>query len=71
MELESALNYFAAEGIWAILSAFLIFYILKNQEKRDTKQAEREEKYQEVISALTVSLQGVEEIKTILKDKLT
>ena len=70
MTLESILNYFNAEGVWAILSVFLIFYILKDQEKRDERQENREEKYQEVITGLTAALQDIGEIKDILKEKL-
>lgn len=38
-----------AQGIWALLTVTIIFYILKNQEKRDLRQEERESKYQEII----------------------
>lgn len=69
MTLESILNYFNAEGVWAILSVFLIFYILKDQEKRDERQESREGKYQEVITGLTAALQDMEEIKDTLKEK--
>lgn len=31
-----------SQGIWAVLSVFLLFYIIKTQEKRDIKQEERE-----------------------------
>ena len=70
MELESIFYYFSAEGVWAVLSVFLIFYIIKDQNKRDERQALREEKYQEVISGLTASLKDVAEIKEMLKEKL-
>lgn len=69
MELDSLLSYFSAEGVWAILSVFLIFYIIKDQEKRDERQSQREEKYQKVIAGLTASLKNVEEIKDMLKEK--
>lgn len=69
MELESILTYFSAEGVWAILSVFLIFYIIKDQDKRDERQAQREEKYQEVIAGLTTALKDVAEIKEMLKEK--
>ena len=69
MEIESIFSYFSAEGVWAVLSVFLIFYIIKDQNKRDERQALREEKYQEVISGLTASLKDVAEIKEMLKEK--
>lgn len=69
MEIDSLLSYFSAEGVWAILSVFLIFYIIKDQEKRDERQSQREEKYQKVIAGLTASLKNVEEIKDMLKEK--
>lgn len=70
MELENILSYFSAEGVWAVLSVFLIFYIIKDQDKRDQRQALREDKYQEVIANLTTSLKDVAEIKEMLKEKL-
>lgn len=43
----------STQGIWAVITVFLIFYILKSQEKRDAKQDEREDNYQNIISKLT------------------
>lgn len=43
----------SSQGVWALLSFFLIYYILKAQETRDQNQALRETKYQEIISQLT------------------
>jgi membrane protein implicated in regulation of membrane protease activity len=51
------------QGIWAALSVVLIFYILKNQEKRDDKQDQREKNYQEIISKLTEKFNLVETVK--------
>jgi len=62
MELE-VLKTAATQGIWAVLSISLIFYILKNQEKRDMAQEAREKKYQEIISSLTEKLNTMEDIK--------
>ena len=53
----------SSQGIWTVLTVALIFYILKNQEKRDIRQEEREIKYQNIISKLTEKLNLVEEIK--------
>ncbi|WDV44964.1 BhlA/UviB family holin-like peptide [Clostridiaceae bacterium M8S5] len=50
-------------GIWAVLTVILVFYILKNQEKRDIKQEEREIKYQDIITSLTEKLNLVLDIK--------
>ena len=52
-----------SQGIWAVLSIFLLFYILKAQEKRDQKQDEREQNYQDIISKLTDKLGIVDEVK--------
>ncbi|WP_422388198.1 BhlA/UviB family holin-like peptide [Clostridium baratii] len=59
-----------SQGIWAVLSIFLIIYILKVQEKRDLKQDEREKNYFELIENLTEKMKiisnvnnNVEEIK--------
>lgn len=65
-----------SQGVWASLSVVLIFYILKNQERRDQKQEEREEKYREIINKLTDKLniikilhEDVKEIKNIISFK--
>ena len=39
----------SSQGVWALLSFFLIYYIVKAQEKRDEKQDEREKNYQALI----------------------
>lgn len=52
-----------SQGIWAVLSVFLLFYILRAQEKRDQKQEEREQNYQDIISKLTDKLGIVDEVK--------
>lgn len=51
------------QGIWAALSIVLIFYILKNQEKRDTIQDVRDQKYQEIIAQLTDRLSTVKDLQ--------
>jgi len=56
-----------SQGIWAVLSIFLIFYILKAQEKRDEKQEEREKNYQIIISNLSDKLNVIEDIKEDIK----
>lgn len=53
----------AQDGIWALLTIALFFYVLKNQEKRDLRQEERESKYQDIIFELTEKLNVIEEIK--------
>ncbi|KYH30500.1 bacteriocin UviB precursor [Clostridium tepidiprofundi DSM 19306] len=58
----------ASQGIWAALSVFLIFYILKAQEKRDIRQEEREKNYQEIIAKLTDKLDIVEDVKKDVED---
>jgi hypothetical protein len=64
----------ATQGVWSALSVGLIYYILKNQEKRDLRQEERESKYQDIITTLSEKFnvvegvkKNVEEIKVILE----
>lgn len=57
-----------SQGIWAVLSVFLLFYILKAQDKRDQKQDERETNYQEIISKITDKLSLVEVVKKDVED---
>ena len=57
-----------SQGIWAVVSVSLLFYILKNQEKRDEKQEEREKNYQDIISRMSDKLIIVEDIKKDVGD---
>ncbi|WP_346874134.1 BhlA/UviB family holin-like peptide [Clostridium sp. UBA5988] len=57
-----------SQGIWAVLSIFLLFYILKAQEKRDMKQEEREKNYQDIIAKLTDKFDIVDEVKKDVED---
>ena len=50
-----------SQGIWAVLSVFLIFYILKAQEKREYK-------YQKIIFELTEELKIISEINDHVKN---
>lgn len=58
----------STQGIWAALAVALIFYILKAQEKRDLTQAEREEKYQEIITKLTDEFNVIKDIQKDVLD---
>lgn len=69
MSLTELLQMIAPEGVWAILSFSLIFYIIKAQEKRDDKQDEREQKYQNIIANLSDALKDLNEIKHILSQR--
>lgn len=53
----------ASQGIWAVLSIVLIFYILKAQETRDSNQEEREKNYQTIISSLSDKFNILESIQ--------
>ena len=58
----------SSQGLWATLSVFLVFYILKTQEKRDLKQDEREQNYQSIVSKLTNKFNIVDTIKKDLQE---
>lgn len=60
---QEILKIASSQGIWASLSVGLIFYILKAQEKRDTKQELREQSYQNIIEKLTDKLNLVNDVK--------
>lgn len=66
MEFKDLLDLFVPEGIWAVLSLALIFYIIKSQEKRDQRQDERDKKFQEIIMGLSESIKDIREVKNIL-----
>ncbi|AEB75533.1 BhlA/UviB family holin-like peptide [Clostridium botulinum] len=57
----------SSQGIWAALTVVLIFYILKAQEKRDSKQEQREENYQNIIKKLTEKFNALKDIKGDVK----
>jgi hypothetical protein len=60
---EKVIEMASTQGIWALLTVVLIFYIIKTQEKRDLRQEEREKNYQHIISSLTDKLNIIEDIK--------
>ncbi|AQM58580.1 BhlA/UviB family holin-like peptide [Clostridium baratii] len=51
-----------SQGIWAVLSIFLIVYILKVQERRDLRQEEREKNYMTLINELTDKMDIISKI---------
>lgn len=69
MDITQLLNIFIPEGIWAVLSLVLIFYIIKGQEKRDIRQDERDKKYQDILYNLSESLKDLNQIKDLLNKK--
>ena len=58
----------SSQGVWAALSVALVFYILKAQEKRDIKQEEREQNYQNIITNLTEKLNVMNDINNNVED---
>ena len=40
MDLSTLIEIFAPEGVWAVLSLVLIFYIIHRQDKRDERHYE-------------------------------
>lgn len=65
MDLE-LLKAATSQGLWAMLSIFLIAYIIKIQISLVKDQQEREEKYMETIQNLTDKLEA---INNLLKSK--
>ena len=57
-----------SQGIWAVLAVFLLIYIVKSNEQRDTKQEEREKNYQTVIESLTEKFQILNQVQSDLKE---
>lgn len=60
----------SSQGVWALLSFFLIYYILKAQERRDIQQDEREKNYQTLIEDLTNKFELIHLDVTEIKNKL-
>lgn len=60
----------SSQGVWALLSFLLIYYIVKAQEKRDEKQDEREKNYQILISELKEKFELIHSDVSEIKNKL-
>lgn len=70
--MDAILNKALSEGLGYALFVVLLFYVLKQQEKRDLKSEQREEKYQAIISEITQDLsckvdKVVEKVEEILR----
>lgn len=64
----TVMNVAVSQGIWAVLEVFLLIYIVKSNEQRDTKQEEREKNYQTVIESLTEKFQILNQVQSDLKE---
>ena len=64
----TVMNVAVSQGIWAVLAVFLLIYIVKSNEQRDTKQEEREKNYQTVIESLTEKFQILNQVLSDLKE---
>ena len=64
----TVMNVAVSQGIWAVLAFFLLIYIVKSNEQRDTKQEEREKNYQTVIESLTEKFQILNQVQSDLKE---
>lgn len=64
----TVMNVAVSQGIWAVLAVFLLIYIVKSNEQRDTKQEEREKNCQTVIESLTEKFQILNQVQSDLKE---
>lgn len=64
--LKMALN----QGLGYALFVCLLFYVLKQQEKRDEKADERETKYQNIISELSAKYSEIAKDVKDIKDTI-
>ena len=64
----TVMNVAVSQGIWAVLAVFLLIYIVKSNEQRDTKQEEREKNDQTVIESLTEKFQILNQVQSDLKE---
>lgn len=59
------------QGLGYALFVILLFYVLKQQEKRDIKSELREQKYQNIIEQLTSGVVGkIDNITEVVKEIL-
>ena len=64
----TVMNVAVSQVIRAVLAVFLLIYIVKSNEQRDTKQEEREKNYQTVIESLTEKFQILNQVQSDLKE---
>ena len=64
----TVMNVAVSQVIWAVLAVFILIYIVKSNEQRDTKQEEREKNYQTVIESLTEKFQILNQVQSDLKE---
>ena len=64
----TVMNVAVSQGIWAVLAVFLLIYIVKSNEQRDTKQEEREKNYQTVNESLNEKFQILNQVQSDLKE---
>lgn len=57
-----------SQGIWAVLSIFLIIYILKIQDKRDSIQDEREKNYCKIIDELINKMNVINSVDSNIQE---
>ena len=67
---DEILRMVSTEGVWALLSFLLIYYILQMQGKRDCKQEEREEQYRSLLLELTDKFEKLHLDITEIKNKM-
>lgn len=65
---DEILKLASTQGIWSVLSIFLIFYIIKTQKIFNEKQSNRENNYQILIKDLTDRLKVTEKIYKEIKN---
>lgn len=53
LKMENLMNSALSQGLGYAMFISLLFYVLKQQEKRDVKSEQREENYQKIISELS------------------
>lgn len=67
--LEAALS----QGIWAVVAVFLLIYTIKSNDKQNTRQEEREVKYQNLLTELSEKFSILNEIQieiSAIKDNI-
>lgn len=67
---QELINIVSSQGVWALLSFLLIYYIVKAQERRDEKQDQREKNYQILIEELTQKFEQLHLDVNQIKNKL-
>lgn len=68
--MDALLTKALSQGLGYALFVALFFYVLKKQDERDKKSEEREIKYQDIITTLTMKFECIEQGLCVIREDI-